>query len=87
MDEYEYQESKLADIINEIKKLCEQHDLLKGDIYTIDLYGTPRVHLPAEVFDRIFQVYETVGRDCDFYPFERFVIVSGVQYFAIFRGV
>jgi hypothetical protein len=84
MEEHEYWSNRPIDVLSSIKKQIEQHNLQAGELLSIRFVESADVHLNDPTFDRIFPNAETIQRNSQMYPVEKFVIVEGVRYYAIY---
>jgi hypothetical protein len=84
MEEAEYWTNRPIDILDSIKKQIAGHNLKSGDVLSIRFVEQVDVHLNDPIFDRIFPDAKVIQRDSTEYPVEKFVIVEGVRYYAIY---
>jgi hypothetical protein len=84
MEDHEYWTNRPIDILDSIKKQIAGHKLKAGDVLSIRFVEKVEVHLNDPAFDRVFPDAERIARYSKEYPVEKFVIVEGVRYYAIY---
>jgi hypothetical protein len=82
--EDEYGTNRPIDVLSSIRKQLKEHNLQAGELLSIRFVELVDVHLNDPAFGRIFPDAEWIHRNSTEYPIERFVIVDGIRYYAIY---